>query len=149
VDWAFEERYRLMQEAVARGGSVARQLTELCAVSFQFIRKNRRLMRLAFATAFAARGEVPAEAQCFKRGKRHFDFVRRLLAQAAARGELGGHFEARELALGFVGIMNLHVMAFLMGARNPLDRRTARRLVELFLAGAQQGGLASPPPLTP
>jgi AcrR family transcriptional regulator len=62
VEWAHEERYRLMQEATARGGSFAKQLTEICAVSFEFIRDHRDLTRMAFATAFAAPGEVPAEA---------------------------------------------------------------------------------------
>lgn len=137
IGWAFEERYRLMQEAVARGGTLAEQLVRICAVSFEFLVKNRELMRLAFATAFAGRGEVPAEAQCFKRGKHSFDFVHDLMKQAVARGDLRSDFDPTELAMGFVGIMNFHVMVFLIGAEITLNRRTAQRLVELFLRGAK------------
>jgi AcrR family transcriptional regulator len=137
VDWAFEERYRLMHEAVGRGGGLARQLTEICAASFEFIRKNRELMRLAFATAFAARGEVPAEAQCFQKGKRNYEFIHDLMRKAVARKEMSRQFDPEELAMSFVGVMNFHVMVFLIGAQNSLNRRTAERIVELFLAGAQ------------
>jgi TetR/AcrR family transcriptional regulator len=139
LDWAFEERYRLMEEAVAKGGRLAAQLTEICATSFEFIRKNRELMRLAFATSFAGRGEVPPGSQCIKRGKRSFDYIQTLIEQGVARGELGRHFDPQEMALGFVGMMNFHVMVFLIGAGNPLDRRAAERIVELFLAGARHG----------
>ncbi len=137
VNWAFEERYRLLQEAAARGGSLASQLTEICATSFEFIQKNHELMRLAFATAFAARGEVPVEAQCHKRGLRNFEFIRRLIEQAVRRGELSRQFDAEELAMGFVGILNLYVMAYLVGARPSLSSRSAQRIVELFLTGAK------------
>ena len=137
VEWAFEERYRIMQEAVAGGGSLARQLTEICAGSFAFIQKNRDLTRLAYATEFAAKGEVPVEAQCFKRGKCNFDFIHDLFKQAAAAGDLGRKFDPEDMAMGFLGILSFHVMVFLMGAENPLNRRTAQRIVELFLAGAK------------
>jgi AcrR family transcriptional regulator len=136
VDRAFEERYRLMQQAAGRGGSLTQQLTEICATSFEFIRKNRELMRLAFASAFAARGEVPAEAQCLQRGRRNFEFIHGLMKKASTRGELSRRFDPEELALGFVGTMSFHVMVFLIGAQIPLNRRAAQRIVELFLAGA-------------
>jgi len=137
VEWAFEERFRIMQEAVAGGGGLVRQLTEICAGSFAFIQKNRDLTRLAYATAFAAKGEVPVEAQCFQRGKRNFDLVHDLFKQAAAAGDLGRQFDPEEMAMSFVGVLNFHVMVFLIGAENPLNRRTAQRIVELFLAGAK------------
>lgn len=137
VGWAHEERHRLMLQAVARSADLTQQLIEICAVSFEFIQTNRELMRLAFATAFAAGGEVPAEAQCLKRGKRSFDFVHDLMKQAAARGELSREFDPEEMTMSFMGVMNFHVMVFLIGADYPLNRRTAQRIVELFLAGAK------------
>jgi AcrR family transcriptional regulator len=138
VEWACEERYRLMQEAAARGKGVAAQLTEICAVSFEFIRANRDLTRLAFATTFAARGEVPAEAKCYQKGVRNYEFVHALVEKAAAQGELNAAFTSEDLAMGFLGIMHLHIMAYLMKLRGAPDRRTAERLVALFLAGARR-----------
>jgi TetR/AcrR family transcriptional regulator len=146
MDWAFEERYRLLQEAVARGGSLAQQLTEICAASFKFIQKNRELMRLAFAATFAAQGEVPSEAQCCKRGLRNFEFIHGLIKQAVARGELTRQFDPEELALGFSGSVNFYVMAYLVGARASLSARNAERIVELFLAGAKPFNSTRPSP---
>ncbi len=137
VEWAYDQRYRLMQLAAARGQGLAAQLTEICAVLFEFIRDHRELTRLAFATAFAAPGEVPAEAGCLQKGLRSFEFLRDLIRRAAVQGELSRRFAPEELAMAFVGMMHLHIMAFLIRFRAPPDRRTARRLVELFLAGAR------------
>ncbi|MBI5388652.1 MAG: TetR/AcrR family transcriptional regulator [Verrucomicrobia bacterium] len=137
VDRAFEERLRLMREAAARKGDLAGQLTEIGAASFKFIAKNRELMRLAFASAFAARGEVPHEARCVQRAKCNLEFIRGLIQQAVARGELGRRFDAEELAMGFAGIMNFYVMGYLVGALPSLTARTAQRIVRLFLSGAQ------------
>jgi hypothetical protein len=59
------------------------------------------------------------------------------MKRAAARGDLNREFDPEEMAMGFVGIMNFHVMVFLIGAEITLNRRTAERLVELFLTGAK------------
>ena len=59
VDEAHDERYRLMQEAAARGQDIRGQLVEILTVLFEYFQQNRELMRIAFATAFAAPGEVP------------------------------------------------------------------------------------------
>src|SRR5262245_34511126 len=58
IDWAHDERYRLMKQAVQQSNSLAGQLTEILAALFEFINDERDLMRIAFATAFAARGEI-------------------------------------------------------------------------------------------
>ena len=137
VDWAFEERFHLMQEAARQDATLGRQLANICAVSFEFIRKTRDLTRLAFATAFAARGEVPDEAQCFRKGKRNFDFIHDLIKKAVARREVGRQFNTEELAMSFVGIMNFYVMVFLVGPGPSLTPRCAQRIVEFFLAGAR------------
>jgi TetR/AcrR family transcriptional regulator len=144
VDWAVEERLRLMQEAVARGGGLVQQLTALCAVSFEFIRKNRELTRLAFATAFAAPGEVPPEAQCGKKGVRNFEFIHGLIKEAVARGELSHEFDTDELAAGFTGIMTFHVLGYLIGAKKTLSPGCAKRIVALFLGGAKPSAPGKP-----
>jgi TetR/AcrR family transcriptional regulator len=142
VDWAHEERYRRTQEAAARGTTLCAQLTGICASIFDFIAGHRDLTRLAFATAFAARGELPAEAGCLQKSLRSFDVVRGLMKQAVATGELNKHFDTEELALGFAGMMHIQIMVYLIQGGKPPNRRTARRLVELFLAGARSNGRA-------
>src|SRR6478752_5872522 len=68
VDQAHDERYHLMQQAAAKGGTLAEKLEEIAAAIFDFSVRNRELMRLAFATAFAASGEAPGQTRCREKG---------------------------------------------------------------------------------
>src|ERR1043165_2609899 len=54
VDRAHEERYRLMTAGAASAETFREQLTAILAALFEFLPKNRDLLRLSFATAFAA-----------------------------------------------------------------------------------------------
>jgi AcrR family transcriptional regulator len=135
LDWAFEERYRLMRRAAAGGGTIAEQLTRIAAVSFAFVRNNRELMRLAFATAFMAPGEVPGRALCVRKVKRHLQFIRGLMDEAAARGEVNRQFDSDEMASGFFGLMTFYVVRYLAGIVPTLSPRCAQRIVELHLKG--------------
>src|ERR1700694_245394 len=59
VDEAHDERYRLMQATAANATDIKSQLVQILTALFDYMQKNRELMRIAFATAFAAPGEVP------------------------------------------------------------------------------------------
>jgi AcrR family transcriptional regulator len=138
VDSAHDERYRLMQEAVRSGGTVLEQLQRIVASLFEFTRRNRDLMRLAFATAFAAPSELPEDVRALKKGRRNYEFVRDLIERAQAAGELDRQFDSEELAFGIYGQMNTYVMVHLMWPSCRLNQRTAQRVVELFLHGAKK-----------
>jgi AcrR family transcriptional regulator len=136
VDQAHDERYRLMQKAADRGKTVAEKLEEIVAAVFEFSEGNRELMRLAFATAFAATGEAPGGTKCREKGRRNFEFVRSLIECGQALGELNMRFSADELAMGIYGQLNSYVMVRLLVPDCPLNRQTARQMVQLFLEGA-------------
>ena len=136
VDQAHDERYRLMQEAAERGRTVAEKLEQVVAAVFEFSLRNRELMRLAFATAFAASGESPGRAKCHEKGRRSFEFVRSLIELGQASGELDRRFGVDDLAMGIYGLLNSYVMVRLLVPDCPLDRRTAKQIVRLFLEGA-------------
>jgi AcrR family transcriptional regulator len=136
VDQAHDERFRLMQEAAERGKTLAGKLEEIATAIFEFSVRNRELMRLAFATAFAASGEAPAQTRCSEKGKRAFGFIRSLIESGQASGELDRSFSVDELAMGFYGQLNSHVMVRLLVPECTLDRHTARQIVKLFLEGA-------------
>jgi hypothetical protein len=93
-------------------------------------------MRLAFATAFAAPGESPHRAKCAEKGRRNYEFIRSLIEEGQASGELDDHFSVDDLAMGIYGQLNSYVMVRLLVPDCPLDRRTARQIVQLFLEGA-------------
>lgn len=136
VNSAHDERYRLMQEAAERAGSLEEKLVEIVAALFAFQREHRDLMRLAFATAFATRGEVPREVSYLDKCARNFEFLHALIRQGLAEGILDRRFESRELTYGLYGQLNIYSMAHLLLPDCQLDRLTARRVVDLFLAGA-------------
>jgi len=136
VDYAHDERYRLMQAAAARGATAAEKLIEILTVLFDFLRDNRDLMRIAFATAFAAPGEVPSEVRYLDKCSRNFEFIHLLIKRGQASGELDRRFDSKELAFGIYGQLNIYIMAHLLMPDCRLNRQTAERIVELFLAGA-------------
>jgi hypothetical protein len=136
VDQAHDERYHLMQGAAQRGHTLAEKLEEIAAAIFDFSVRNRELMRLAFATAFAASGEAPGQTRCREKGKRSFEFIRSLIELGQASGELDRRFSVDELAMGIYGQFNSHVMVRLLMPECPLDRQTAKQIVRLFLEGA-------------
>ena len=136
IDWAHEERLRVTQSAAERGTDLPAKLVEILAATFDFVRRNRELTRLAFSTAFAARGEVPEEAKCHERGKRSFDYIHQLVRDGLKERTLDRSFDSEALAMGVYGMMSFNVMAHLLLPDHSLSRRKAEQIVRLFLAGA-------------
>jgi hypothetical protein len=93
-------------------------------------------MRISFATMFAAPGEMPEDLSCTEKCERNFEFVHSLIKRAQKNGELDRHFDSRELAFGFYGLTHFYLVAHLVARDCVPDAKTARRTVELFLAGA-------------
>ena len=59
VDFAHDERFRLMQDAAKKGATLKEKMVEILDALFIFLKGHRELMRLAFSTAFASPGELP------------------------------------------------------------------------------------------
>lgn len=135
IDWAADERLRRSQEAAARGTTLAEKFTEIIAATFEFVRQNRELTRLGFATAFAAKGEVPDQSHCMCKGRQVFDMMADFAESARREGALKREFSAEELAMGIYGMMNFRVLLHLAMPEMPLDRKLAGRIVNLFLSG--------------
>jgi hypothetical protein len=103
---------------------------------FEFIHDHRELMRIAFATAFAARGEIPAEIEYMKKCNRNFEFIHALIKKARTARLIDSRFSSRELAMGIYGMMSIRIMEHLVQARRRLTRDDAQSIVKLYLGGA-------------
>ena len=136
VHEAHDERYRLVRAAVESHTGIQAQLEAALAALFAYFRENRELMRISFATMFAAPGEVPEDADCAEKCERNFEFVHSLIKQAQKNGELDQQFDSQELAFGFYGQVNFYLVGHLVCEECQPDQLTAKRVVELFLAGA-------------
>jgi AcrR family transcriptional regulator len=137
VSEAHDERYRLMREAAERADSLREKLIGILTVLFDYFNKNRELMRISFATMFAAPGEVPQSLRYADKCERNFEFVHSLMKNALRRGDLDSRFNSRELAFGFYGQTNMYLVSHLMMPGCRLNRQAAKRIVNLFLAGAE------------
>ena len=136
VNEAHDERYRRIKTALERTSGLRVQLVEILVVLFDYFRDNRELMRLSLATAFASPGEVPPGYSCADRCERNFELLHQVIKRGQAQGEIGKRFDSRELALGFYGQANIYLMMHLLAPDEPLNRKTAERIVDLFLFGA-------------
>ena len=136
VHEAHDERYRILREAAARGGDIRAQLENILAALFDFFRGNRELIRISVATMFAAPGEVPVNLSYADKCERNFEFVHSLIKSAQKNGELDKRFDSEELTFGFYGMANFYLLANIISAECEPDQLTAKRIVELFLAGA-------------
>ena len=143
VDQAMDERLRLMREAAPPDKPTVEQLTDIIVALTDFARREPDLLRLCFAIAFAAPGEMP---DGFKRpGKmgESFFFVRGLIEAGRTRGVLNPSFHVGELAQTYFQLIQHAVALTLLGHAQQGNSRfqipiliTPRRAVELFLTGA-------------
>ena len=136
VHEAHDERYRVLREAAENNSCIRAQLETMLTALFAYFRENRELMRISFATMFAAPGEVPKDAACTEKCERNFEFIHSLIKLAQKNGELDRHFDSQELAFGFYGTANFYLVGHLVCEDCQPDQLTAKRIVELFLAGA-------------
>jgi AcrR family transcriptional regulator len=136
VHEAHDERYRLLCAAAENNVGIRAQLAAALTALFAYFRENRDLMRISFATMFAAPGEVPPDAACAEKCERNFEFVHSLIKRARKNGELDPHFDSQEMAFGFYGLVNFYLVGHLVCGDCQPDQLTAKRIVELFLAGA-------------
>jgi outer membrane protein len=152
VDQAMDERLRLMREAAPPDKPTVEQLTDIIVALTDFARREPDLLRLCFAIAFAAPGEMP---EGFKRpGKmgESFFFVRGLIETGRTRGILDPAFTVDELAQSYFQLVQHAVALTLLGHARPAGPAiqiptliTPRRAVELFLTGAA-GSAIKPTP---
>ena len=136
VSEAHDERLQVAQEAAARGQNFRGKLVEIMVALFDYFHKNRELTRIAFATAFAAPGEVPPKVRYLDKCQRNLEFIHSLMKRAQKDGELSDRFDSKDLAYGFYGLMNFYVRSHLLIPDYRMDRRAAERIVDLFLNGA-------------
>ena len=135
VHEAHDQRHRVLTAAAARGGDFRKQAEAMLDGLFDCFRDNRELMRIAFAM-FAAPGELPENVSYADKCAKNFELIRALIQRAQKNGELDNRFDSQDLAFGFYGLANFYLVAHLVAPDCGPGPLTARKIVDLFLAGA-------------
>lgn len=146
INFAHDESHRRITAATTGPGTCAQRLVELTAALFEFAQGRQDLMRLVFASTFAAPAEIPPGVIETERRRRNFAEVERLVRTGQAAGELTSTVAAAELTHAFFGAISHRVRMHLLQAEGPLDRRRAEQVVDLFLNGARPS-VARPGPV--
>jgi AcrR family transcriptional regulator len=136
IDNAHDERFRIMSEAAEGEADLRGKLTAILLALFGFIQKHREVVRLAFATAFAAPGEMP-EQLCYKeKCQRNFDLIHNLMKEGIERGEVDDRFDSRDLTVAWYGLMNIYTMGQVLQPEISYSEKAAMSVVDLFFCGA-------------
>jgi AcrR family transcriptional regulator len=136
VHEAHDERFRLLQEAAQQNTGIRAQLEAIITALFTYFSENRELMRISFASMFAAPGEMPKDPVCLDKCERNFEFFHALIKEAQKNGELDAGYSSEELAFGFSGQVNFYLVGHLVSEDCQPDPQVAKRIVDLFLSGA-------------
>jgi len=109
---------------------------EILAVLFEYFQENRELMRIALATMLPRRANCQHQAAL--PGPVRAEFRADPFADEArcGRGNWTAGLEAASWHSASTDRPTFHLMAHLVAPTCQLNRRTAERIVRLFLAGA-------------
>ena len=138
LDFAYDECFRLMQEAVATASGCEGRLVAVATAFFHFAQRHQDLTRLVLATVFAAPGEIPGNCIDLSKRRRNFEFVLGIVREAQLSGEIDSRYNAEEVAHGIFGTISHQVRTHLLMPKGRLDRQRAGRVVALFLDGARK-----------
>lgn len=138
LDFAFDEPYRLMRDAVAAASTTEEKLVGLASVLFRFCGTHQYITRLALATVFAAPEEIPPDSINPAKRRRNFEFVLGVIRDGQKGRDLDPSQDAKELAHGIYGSISHQIRVHLIAPTGRLDRKRAERVVALFLNGARQ-----------
>lgn len=137
LDFAYDESFRMMGEAVAACDGSEAALVEATLAVFRFARTHGDLTRLVFASMFAAPGEQPAGVVDAARRRRNADLILHIVREGQRRGELAPGHPPGDLVQAVLGAISQRVRSHLLDPAISLDATSARRLVGLFLTGAK------------
>ena len=145
VDQAMDDRLRLMREAAPPEMDTVAQMTGIIVAVTHFSRRQPDLLRLCFSITFAAPGEIPTGLRKHDKMHESYQFVREIVETGRQRGVLNDGFSVDELTQAYFHLIQhstvLGILESTFQKMKPAcvmpPRMEPRRLVELFLSGAE------------
>jgi AcrR family transcriptional regulator len=118
--------------AAGRARSAPDKLVEILAANFELTRRNPGLSLMFMRLIFAPPKESPG-IDYVKLGQEWVGLMAEVIREGVRRGEMRGR--PQEIAEALVGVHLVYSMGHLLAGEPALDRRLARRIVNLLLRG--------------
>ena len=142
VEDVFTEYTATIEQVLAEETTCRDRLSAVICNAFGIVEENLEAVRLILQVFFSPPGQGPPLDKNRLAHKR-FRLIEEIMSDGLERGELSGG-DAQSLALVFVGIMDMHIMAKSNRPETRLSRAYGEGLVDLFLSGAgAEGRLAT------
>jgi len=129
---AYKDYQRELQRAAHRRGTPREKLVEVLMAIFAFVRRRHNYWRIGFRMIFAPETESPA-IDYVEMGQSSEKLLAEVVREGIRQGALRG--KPRAIAGAIMGMATSCIMGYLLVKEPPLDRATARNLVDLILNG--------------
>lgn len=135
VEMNYESYTTEIRQVLERTMSCEERLKAVIRMAFRLTQENPEAVALIFQVFFSPRQQGPPMDRSTLARKR-FRLFEHIMRDGLENGELSGG-DAQSLALIFMGIMDMHIMAKASRPQMRLTEELANGLVELFLDGVE------------
>jgi len=129
---AWRDCGRLLLLASKRGKSARDKLIDVMAADFELTQRDPRLATILFRMVFAPQKETPS-IDCVRIGMDWARLIAGIVREGVRRGELQGR--PKDVGEAIMGVHVVYTLSFLLTGRPKLDRKLARRVVDLMVKG--------------
>ena len=135
VNGACEEMHGELSLVAQGDGTAKEKLINVLTADFGLTRRAPDLAALHFRTIFAARHEGSG-VDFVKIGMDWVGLLARIIREGVRKGELDG--SPREIAEAILAMNMIYTMSYILRGKPRLDRRLARRIVNLLWRGCER-----------
>jgi AcrR family transcriptional regulator len=129
---AWRECRQELQLAARRGKSSSQKLVDVLAADFELTKRDPRVATMLFRMVFAPQKEA-SDVDYVQIGREWAGLISEIVQEGIDRGEMQG--KAREVGEAILGVHMIYTLSFLLTNRPKLDRKLARRIVDLLVKG--------------
>ena len=129
---AWRDCGRELRLASTRGKNAREKLIDVLAADFGLTQRDPRLATMLFRMVFAPQKEAPS-IDCVRIGMDWARLLTGIVRGGIRRGELQGR--PKDVGEAILGIHVIYTLSFLLTGRPKLDRKLARRVVNLMVEG--------------
>jgi len=134
VEKKYAELITIIEEIIRKETTCQGRLKKIISRSFELAEENTQTVNLILQVFFSPPQQGPPLDK-MKLAHQRFRLIERVMQDGLSESELSGG-DAQSLALVFLGIMDMHIMAKSNRPETKLTREHAESLVDLFVNGA-------------